>query len=100
MSRSPSARSPGPHTHVDYDLLAAEEPFVGPSGSAVDRWMVTPHPSLPGTSGAACGHTHLVRGTPSRIWIEHQLREVFRIDREFGGDATGEFYEERAERGV
>ena len=92
-----------PHGHTDPRWYAQDAPFPDPA-----RLLVTPDHYLfrmlcsqgvdPADLGVAradggpvetdgraiwrrfCDHYHLFRGTPSRIWLDHALAEVFGID--------------------
>ena len=89
-----------PHGHVDARLLADDEPFADPArllivpdhyltrmlvsqGVPPDRLGVRPLDGGPAeTDGRAiwrlfAAHWHLFRGTPSRLWLELILRDVF-----------------------
>ena len=37
-------------------------------------------------------HYHLLRGTPSRIWIDHSFQEVFGIDQVLNADSADDIY--------
>jgi glucuronate isomerase len=39
-------------------------------------------------------HYHLFRGTPTRLWMDHVLGEVFGIRQQLDGDTAGDLYEE------
>jgi glucuronate isomerase len=43
-------------------------------------------------------HWHLFRGTPTRAWLEYQLREVFGVERELDSGSARNVYDAVAER--
>jgi glucuronate isomerase len=103
-----------PHTHVDPWVLAEDRPFTDPAALFVtsDHYVVRTlmsqgiPPSDLGIrpkSGGALPATarevwrtlarnwHLFRGTPTQLWVEYQLAEVFGIGERLGAasaDAT------------
>lgn len=92
-----------PHGHVDAGLFARDTPFTDPAelfvtpdhyvtrmlysaGVALESLGV---PRLDGRGPATdsrsvwrelCSHWHLFRGTPSRLWLEHELHELFGVE--------------------
>lgn len=42
-------------------------------------------------------HYHLFRGTPSRLWVDHALQEVFGIEQRLSADTADAAYEQIAE---
>jgi glucuronate isomerase len=110
-----------PHGHVDPWLLAEDRPFPDPArlivvpdhyitrmlhsqGIALERLGV---PRLDGepveTDGRAiwrllAEHWHLFRGTPSRLWLEMALDDVFGLDLPLGPDTADELYDALSER--
>jgi glucuronate isomerase len=42
-------------------------------------------------------HYHLFRGTPSKLWLDHALAEVFGVEADLGPDTAGEIYDTVAE---
>lgn len=117
-----------PHGHVDPRLLAEDAPFPDPARLIItpDHYLtrmlhsqgVTPDrlgvPPLTGTAPARDGqpagpdgreiwrtfaaHWHLFRGTPSRLWLERILTDVFGIDTPFGPDTADTVYDALSER--
>ena len=112
-----------PHGHVDAGLLARNDPFVDPASLLItpDHYILrmlfsrgVPLESLgvPPIDGAPpaaetdprriwqtlADHWHLFRATPTRAWLEYELREVFGIKQELGGESAGPIYDAIAER--
>lgn len=112
-----------PHGHVDAAILAGNDPFVDPTSLIVtpDHYVLrmlysqgVPMESL----GVApidgkrpdcekdprriwqtfADHWHLFRATPTRAWLEYELREVFRIKTGFDADSALHVYDAIAER--
>ena len=90
------------HGHVEAGLLAADEPFPDPASLLVvpdhyvTRMLVSQGVPLealgvPRLDGGPvetdlravwrrfCAGWHLFRGTPSRLWLEHELHDVFGV---------------------
>lgn len=42
-------------------------------------------------------HYHLLRGTPSRLWLDHAFQDVFGIDRRLGADTADWYYDHIAD---
>ena len=42
-------------------------------------------------------HYHLLRGTPSRLWLDHSFHHVFGIDRRLGPDTADWYYDHIAD---
>lgn len=102
-----------PHGHVDPQVLARNEPLGDPAYELVtgDHYLLRMLYSqgvpldalgvLP-LGGAGAGHRvdggevwrtlaahyHLFRGTPSRLWLDHTLAEVFGIEERLGPDTA------------
>ncbi|WP_229072963.1 glucuronate isomerase [Actinoplanes sp. DH11] len=110
-----------PHGHVDPALLADDTPFPDPArlfvvpDHYVTRMLASQGipqsrlgvPSIDGseveTDGRAiwrllAGNWHLFRGTPSRLWTEKVLADVFGIDKRLGADTADEIYDELSAR--
>lgn len=110
-----------PHGHVDPAILAEDAPFPDPSRLFIvpDHYLtrmllsqgvrpaelgvptITGQPSQ--TDGRKIWHTfanhwHLFRGTPSRLWLEKTLTDVFGIDAPFGPTTADQIYDELAAR--
>lgn len=45
-----------------------------------------------------CAHWYLFRGTPSRLWLEQELEEVFGVRSDLGPDTADAIYDALAER--
>jgi len=112
-----------PHGHVDAKLLASNEEFSDPAslivtpdhyvlrllysqGVSLESLGVAP---IDGAGPVAetdprkiwqifADHWHLFRATPTRAWIEYELREVFGIKCQLGADTANEVYDSIAER--
>ncbi|MET8044350.1 glucuronate isomerase [Micromonospora sp. NPDC005215] len=110
-----------PHGHVDPRLLAEDQPFPDPARLLIvpDHYLtrmllsqgITPDrlgvPRVDGgpseTDGRAiwrlfADHWHLFRGTPTRLWFEQTLTEVFGVDTPFGPPTADAVYDTLAER--
>jgi glucuronate isomerase len=112
-----------PHGHVDAGILARNEPFADPASLIVtpDHYILRMLYSrgismealgvaaLDGSSPAAemdprkiwqtfADHWHLFRATPTRAWLEYEIREVFGIDRDLEPSSAGEIYDGISER--
>lgn len=110
-----------PHGHVDPVLLAEDQPFPDPARLLIvpDHYLtrmllsqgITPDrlgvPRVDGgpseTDGRAiwrlfADHWHLFRGTPTRLWFEQTLTEVFGVDTPFGPSTADAVYDTLAER--
>ncbi len=110
-----------PHGHVDPRILAEDSPFPDPA-----RLIITPDhyvtrmllsqgvppsrlgvPSRDGTRTETDGrviwrtfadHWHLFRGTPSRLWLEQVLTEVFGIEKRPSPQTADEIYDAIADQ--
>ena len=110
-----------PHGHVDPAILANDTPFPDPARLIVvpDHYLtrmllsqgVPPSklgvPTVNGDPVCVDGreiwrtfaaHWHLFRGTPSRLWLEKTLAEVFGITTTLGPDTADEIYDEISAR--
>ena len=112
-----------PHGHVDATLLASNEPFPDPASLIVtpDHYILrllysrgVPLESLgvsPVDESAAnvetdprkiwqsfAEHWHLFRATPTRAWIEYEMREIFSIKEQLDGTSAGMIYDAITER--
>jgi glucuronate isomerase len=81
------------HGHVDASVLAENLPFADPANLLVvpdhyvTRMLVSQGETLDRLSGGDprdiwrrfCAGWHLFRGTPSRLWLEHELVQVFGV---------------------
>ncbi len=112
-----------PHGHVDAKLLASNEEFPDPAslivtpdhyilrllysrGLSLESLGVAP---IDGESPRAeadprriwqtfADHWHLFRATPTRSWIEYELREVFGIKCQLDSESASKVYDAIAER--
>ena len=105
-----------PHGHTDPAWFAEDRPFADPARLFVtpDHYVFrmlfsqgVPLESLgvaPRDGGAAeqdgraiwrrfAEHYHLFRGTPSRLWIDHALEEVFGIDETLSAATADRIYD-------
>ncbi len=110
-----------PHGHVDPSILADDRPFTDPARLIVvpDHYLtrmllsqgVPPAdlgvPTVDGTPVEADGrtiwrrfaeHWYLFRGTPSRMWFERVLTDVFGLDTPFGPETADATYDAIAAR--
>ena len=107
-----------PHTHIDAWTMAEDRPFTDP----VSLFVTSDHYVLrilmsqgvrpaqlglgrPGEAAPASPRSvwrtfaqnwHLFRATPMRTWIDHQLADVFGVERPFGPDHADEIYDQVA----
>ncbi|MDQ3453009.1 MAG: glucuronate isomerase [Actinomycetota bacterium] len=106
-----------PHGHVDPALLAHNKPFGNPAELLVvpdhyvlrmlysrgvaledlgvpsrDGWPVEDDPRAIWRRLAE--HWHLFRGTPSRLWLEQALHEVFDVTTRLSADTADEVYDQ------
>ena len=110
-----------PHGHVDPRLLAENEPFPEPTALLIipDHYIfrmlhsrgvpleTLGVPTRDGTSVEQdprkiwqrfAEHAYLFRGTPTGAWLDHELVEVFGVDRDLNGDTALRIYDEIAEK--
>ncbi|HJP58569.1 MAG TPA: glucuronate isomerase [Gemmatimonadaceae bacterium] len=112
-----------PHGHVDAQILASNDPFPEPASLIVtpDHYILrmlysrgVPLESLGvrrSDDSASpveadprkvwqtfAEHWHLFRGTPSRAWVEYELREVFGVKSKLSGESAAQVYDAIAER--
>ena len=104
------------HGHVDPALLADDEPFPDPAALLVvpDHYLVrmlvsqgVPQDALgvPRRDGTSvetdpraiwrtfASRWHLFRGTPTRLWLEHELVEVFGVDEPLSAASADRVYD-------
>ena len=109
-----------PHGHTDPRWFAEDQPFPDPA-----QLFVTPDhyvfrmlcsqgvalsdlgvPRVDGgpteTDGRAiwrlfARHYHLLRGTPSRLWLDHSFQHVFGIDRRLSAETADHYYDHIAD---
>jgi glucuronate isomerase len=109
-----------PHGHVDPALLAGDEPLPDPAALFVapDHYLTRMlysqgiHPrelGVPDRDGRVhaepraawrtfCEHWYLFRGTPSRLWLEQSLAEIFGVTTPLGPETADAVYDELTER--
>ena len=109
-----------PHGHTDPRWFAEDQPFPDPA-----QLFVTPDhyvfrmlcsqgvalsdlgvPRVDGgpteTDGRAiwrlfARHYHLLRGTPSRLWLDHSFQHVFGLDRRLSAETADHYYDHIAD---
>ncbi|PSL17737.1 glucuronate isomerase [Shimia abyssi] len=106
-----------PHGHTDPRWLAGNERF----GNPADLFVTPDHyvfrmlysqgirledlgiETLAGEKSATdprevwrlfAAHYHVFRGTPSRLWIDHSLQEVFGVEKGLSAETADEIYEQ------
>ncbi|HEV7593399.1 MAG TPA: glucuronate isomerase [Gemmatimonadaceae bacterium] len=112
-----------PHGHVDAAVLASNEPFADPAslivtpdhyilrmlysrGVSLESLGFAPIDGLPPTAEkdprkiwqTFADHWQLFRATPTRAWLEYELREVFRIERDLDSGSAQHVYDAVTER--
>ncbi|HTT52254.1 MAG TPA: glucuronate isomerase [Streptosporangiaceae bacterium] len=109
-----------PHGHVDPALLADDAPLPDPAALFVtpDHYLtrmlysqgVPPqHLGVPDRHGRVqvspreawrtfCAHWYLFRGTPSRLWLEQSLAEIFGVTERLGPKTADAVYDELTAR--
>ena len=110
-----------PHGHVDPAILATNEPFPEPTALLItpdhyifrmlySRGVSLEALGIPTRDGTAvesdprkvwqlfAEHYYLFRGTPTGVWLDHELREVFGVRRKLDGRSAQAVYDEIAER--
>jgi glucuronate isomerase len=110
-----------PHGHVDPALLATDAPFPEPTALLIipDHYIFrmlysqgVPLEDLgvPARDGTAvesdpraiwqrvAEHWYLFRGTPTGVWLAHELYELFGVRRQLDGDSAPAIYDEIAEK--
>jgi glucuronate isomerase len=112
-----------PHGHVDAAVLASNEPFADPAalivtpdhyilrllysrGVQLESLGVSPIDGTPLATETDprkiwqtfADHWHLFRGTPTRAWIEYELRELFGVKCQLDSDSAPKIYDTIAER--
>ena len=108
-----------PHGHVEASLLADNAPFPEPSGLIItpdhyvfrmlySRGIPLETLGVPQRDGAAVGRDprqiwqifaenyYLFRGTPTGVWIDHELSEVFGIKVKLDAESARSIYDEIA----
>jgi glucuronate isomerase len=110
-----------PHGHVDARILATDEPFANPAALLVtpDHYVLrmlsargVPLESLGVASrdGSTferdprriwrrfAEHYHAYRGTPTGLWLDYELHELFDVRGRLSGDSADRIYDAIAER--
>ena len=110
-----------PHGHVDPALLATNAPFPEPSALLIipDHYIFrmlysqgVPMEDLgvPTRDGTAvesdpraiwqrvAEHWYLFRGTPTGVWLAHELYDVFEVREQLDGDTAQRIYDEITEK--
>lgn len=105
-----------PHGHTDPVWFAQNAPFTNPAalfvtpdhyvfrmlysqGVALESLGISP---LQGASSVDprdiwqrfAANYHVFRGTPTRLWIDHSLQEVFGVDQTLSAETAGEIYDQ------
>jgi glucuronate isomerase len=110
-----------PHGHVDPAILATDDPFPEPAALLIvpdhyifrmlySRGVPLESLGIPARDGAAvegdprriwrlfASHYHLFRGTPTGIWIDNELHDLFGVRVKLGADTADRVYDEIAEK--
>ena len=110
-----------PHGHVDPALLATDQPFPEPTALLVtaDHYIFRMLYSqgirleslgIPTRTGEPvepdprriwqifADHYYLFRGTPTGVWLDHELHDVFGVRRRLNGATAQAIYDEIAEK--
>jgi len=110
-----------PHGHVDSAILADNSPFPEPTALLIipdhyifrmlySRGVRMEDLGIPTRDGTAvesdpriiwqrvADHWYLFRGTPSGVWLAHELHEVFGIRERLDGESAQRIYDEIAEK--
>ncbi len=110
-----------PHGHVDAALLDANDAFPEPTALIVtpdhyifrllySRGISLESLGIPTRDGTAverdprkiwqrfADHYYLFRGTPTAVWLDHELSEVFGVTRRLDGATAQAIYDHIAER--
>jgi glucuronate isomerase len=110
-----------PHGHVDPRLLAADEPFPEPTALLIipdhyifrmlySRGVPLEALGIPARDGSPverdprkiwqrfAEHYYLFRGTPTGIWLDAELHELFGVRRKLSGETAQAVYDEIAEK--
>jgi len=110
-----------PHGHVDPWLLANDDPFPEPTallltpdhyifrmlysqGLSMESLGIPTRDGTPVESDARviwqrfAQHYHLFRGTPTGVWFDHELHELFGVRVKLTADTALDIYDQIAER--
>lgn len=109
------------HGHVDASMLSENRPFADPASLLItpDHYVTR----MLASQGIAlealgvqrfdgglveqdpraiwrlfCAHWHLFRATPSRLWLEHELHDVFGVRTMPSAESADQLYDEIAQR--
>ena len=108
-----------PHGHTNPAWFAKNEPFENPAalfitpdhyicrmlnsqGVALEKLGLKPFDGAPYEKDPRkvwrlfASHYYLFRGTPSRLWIDHSLQEVFKVDQALSEETADEIYDQIA----
>lgn len=110
-----------PHGHVDARLLADDSAFPEPTSLLIEpdhyvlrmlysRGVSLEQLGVPARDGSSvekdrrriwttfAEHYYLFRGTPTGVWLDHELFEVFGVRARLGADTADAIYDEIAEK--
>lgn len=110
-----------PHGHVDPALLAEDAPFPEPTALLIipdhyifrmlySRGVPLEELGIPTRDGSAverdprkiwqrvADRWHLFRGTPTGVWMAHELHELFGVREKLSGESAMRIYDQIAER--
>ena len=110
-----------PHGHVDPSLLAANDPFPEPSSLLIvsdhyigrmlySRGVPMEALGIPTRDGTPfetdpreiwqlfAEHYYLLRGTPTGVWFDHELHELFDVRLKLDGGSAQRIYDQIKER--
>ncbi len=110
-----------PHGHVDPRLLATNDPFPEPTALILQpdhyilrmlysRGVGLEQLGVPTRDGSGverdprriwstfARHYYLLRGTPTRVWLDHELAEVFGVRTRLDADSADAVYDEITEK--
>ena len=106
-----------PHGHVEPALLALDTPFPEPTALLItpdhyifrmlySRGISMESMGIPTRDGTPverdprviwqrfAEHYHLFRGTPTGVWLDHELHELFGVRHKLTGDTAPEIYDQ------
>lgn len=109
-----------PHGHTDPRWFAEDQPFPDPAGLFVtpdhyvfrmlcSQGVALTDLGVPRVDGGPtetdgrkiwrlfAGNYHLLRGTPSRLWLDHSFQHVFGIDRRLSAETADWYYDHIAD---
>jgi glucuronate isomerase len=108
-----------PHSHVDAAVLVDDEPFADPASLFVvpdhyvtrllhSRGVALEDLGVPRVDGAAveddpraiwrrlCRHWHALAGTATRVWLEHELVDLFGVSERPAEETADDLYDQIA----